>query len=142
MKKSVMSILICLLAVLTMALVACGNNKSEGNFPNSNKMKKNLERNGYTVSVTTDLRDKVGIHLSAKKDDEYIEVYWLENLADADYFYEKVKNDSPDYTAAAELVNVETFGNVVYCGTVSAVEDAGITTIVTKVDNPDSINES
>lgn len=134
MKKTLITILTCLMVILTLMLTACGDNTSGDNFPNSNDMRTNLERNGYTVSVTTDLDDKEGTHLSAKKSDEYIEFYWLENLADADYFYEKVKNDFPDYTAAAEIVNDETFGIVVYCGTVTAAEDAGIKTIVIKGD--------
>ena len=132
MKKTVMSMLICLLAVLTIALSACGDNQSGENFPNSNDMKTNLEQQGYTVLVTTDLGDKAGTHLSAKKDEEFIEFYWLENLADADYFYDKVKIDFPDYTAAAEIVDDKNHKNLVYCGTVTAVEDAGIKTIVTK----------
>ncbi len=67
MKKTVVSMLICLLAVLTIALSACEDNQSGENFPNSNDMKTNLEQQGYTVLVTTDLGDKAGTHLSAKK---------------------------------------------------------------------------
>ena len=132
MKKTLISILVCLLAVLVITLTACGDKDSEA-YSNPENMKTNLERNGYTVSVSTDLGDKEGTHLSAKKDDEYIEIYWLENPVDGDYFYNKVKNDYPNYTALAEIVNDETYGTLVYCGTVAAVKDAGIKTIVIKV---------
>ena len=133
MKKTRISILICLLAVLFITtLTACGD-KDSGTYPNPENMKSNIERNGYTVSVSTDLGDKEGTHLSAKKDDEYIEIYLLKNLVDGDYFYNKVKNDYTNYTAVAEIVDDETYETLVYCGTVAAVKDAGITTIVTKV---------
>ena len=132
MKKTILSILVCLLAVLAMTLTACGDKNDEA-YPNSETMKANLERNGYTVSISTDLGDKEGTHLSAKKDDEYIEIYLLENSVDGDYFYNKVKTDYPNYTAVAEIVDDETLKTLVYCGTVAAVKDAGIKTIVTKV---------
>ncbi len=44
-------------------------------------MKTNLENGGYTVTFTTNLEDKNGVHLSATKDNEYIEFYWLDNTA-------------------------------------------------------------
>lgn len=133
MKKAVVSIL-CLIAVLTMVLTACGNSKDGTVYPNDAEMKANLESSGYTVNVTTDLGNKEGTCLSAMKGEEYIVFYWLENSEDCDYFYNKLKNDYPDYTASAEIENDETYGNLVYCGTVTAIEDAGIKTVVVKVD--------
>lgn len=131
MKKNFISILICLFVVLAITLTACGNQDS-GVYPNPENMKVNLEQKGYTVFVLTDLGDKEGTYLSAKKDDEFIEIYWFENFEDGDYLYNKVKNDYPNYTALALLVN-ETNDGLIYCGTVAAVKDAGIKTIVTKV---------
>lgn len=132
MKKTVISIL-CLIAVLTMLLSACSN-KGGTVYPSAEEMKANLEGNGYTVNVTTDLGDKEGTCLYATKGEEYIVFYWLENSKDCDYFYRKLKKDYPNYNAAAEIENDKTFGNLVYCGTVTAVKDAGIKTLVIKSD--------
>ena len=131
MKKTRIIILVCLLAVLIMTFTACGD-KNIGEYPTPENMKSNLEQNGYTVFVLTDLGDKEGTYLSAKKDDEFIEVYWFENFEDGDDLYNKVKNDYTNYTALSLLVN-ETNDGLIYCGTIAAVKDAGIKTIVARV---------
>ncbi|MDE7439266.1 MAG: hypothetical protein K2N23_01990, partial [Clostridia bacterium] len=77
MKKIFVSLFASILLVITLALCACGDDKSGTYYPTNEEMKTNLENGGYTVTVTTDLGDKNGTHVSATKDNEYIEFYWL-----------------------------------------------------------------
>lgn len=131
MKKIFVSLLASILFVL-LALCAC-DGKSGSYYPTHEEMKTNLENGGYTVTVTTDLGEKNGTHLSATKNNEYIEFYWLDNSADCEYFYDLLEENHTNYNSLVKIENDEKFGNLVYCGTADAVNVAGIKVVNIKV---------
>lgn len=131
-KKYLTIFLACVLTILALSLTACGD-KNGTYYPKSDEMKVNLEKAGYTVTVSTDLNDKTGTHLTASKDNEYIEFYWLDNPTDCEYFYSLLENNHADYNSLVKIENDEKFGNIVYCGTENAVNTAGIKVVKVKV---------
>ena len=133
MKKVFATILVCLMALLTLTLTACGDGENGTYYPTNEEMKTNLEKGGYTVTVTTDLGDKNGTYLSASKDNEYIEFYWLDNAEDCKYFYNLLEENHADYNSLVLIENDEKFGNIVYCGTEKAVSVSGIKVVKVKV---------
>lgn len=133
MKKVFTSLLLGLLVVLTFALSACSDDKGGTYYPTWEEMQTSLENGGYIVTVTFDLEDKSEIHLSATKDNEYIEFYWLDDAADYNYFYSLLEVKYTDYNSLVKIENDEKFGNIVYCGTKNAVNSAGIKVVAVKV---------
>ncbi|MDE6059233.1 MAG: hypothetical protein K2G44_04245 [Clostridia bacterium] len=133
MKKVFVTILVCLMAILTLTLTACGDDENGTYYPTNGEMKTNLENGGYTVTVTTDLGDKNGTLLSALKDNEYIEFYWLDNAEDCEYFYNLLEENHANYNSLVQIENDEKFGNIVYCGTENAISISGIKVIKIKV---------
>ncbi|MCM1306857.1 MAG: hypothetical protein NC037_05945 [Bacteroides sp.] len=133
MKKVFISLLAGVLLILTFTLCACGDDKGGTYYPTWDEMKTNLENGGYTVTVTYDLEDKGETHLSATKDNEYIEFYWLDDAADCDYFYNLLYVIPTNYNSIVKIENDEKFGNIVYCGTENAVKVAGIKVVDVKV---------
>lgn len=133
MKKLFTAILVCILSVLALSLTACKGDNNGTYYPKSAEMKTNLENGGYTVTVTTDLGDKSGTHLSATKDNEYIYFYWLDNAEDCEYFYNILEENHTDYNSLVKIENDDKFGNIVYCGTENAVNTAGIKVVTVKV---------
>lgn len=133
MKKVFTSLLLGLLVVLTFALSACSDDKGGTYYPTWEEMQTSLENGGYIVTVTFDLEDKSEIHLSATKDNEYIEFYWLDDAADCNYFYSLLEVRYTDYNSLVKIENDEKFGNIVYCGTKNAVNSAGIKVVAVKV---------
>lgn len=133
MKKLLATILVCILSVLTLSLMACNDEKGGTYYPKSDEMKTKLENGGYTVTVTTDLGDKNGTHLSATKDNEYVYFYWLSNGEDCEYFYNLLEENYGDYNSLVKIENDEKFGNIVYCGTENAISVAGIKVVTVKV---------
>ncbi len=132
MKKVLMSLLAVISLIITFALTACGKDKGTY-FPNADEMKANLEKEGYAVTIISDLGEKSGTYLSAVKDKEYIEFYWLDNSDDCGYFYDLITNQHPDSEVAVQIQNDEKFGNIAYCGTANAVSAAGINVVRVKV---------
>lgn len=133
MKKLFTAILVCILSVLSLSLMACNDNKNGTYYPKSDEMRTNLEKGGYTVTVTTDLADKNGTQLSATKDNEYIYFYWLDNAKDCGYFYNLLEKNHTNYNSLVKIENDEKFGNLVYCGTANAITVAGIKVVTVKV---------
>lgn len=133
MKRIFVSLFASILLVLTLAVCACGDDKGGTYYPTYDEMQTSLENGGYTVTVTFDLEDKSETHLSAAKDNEYIEFYWLDDAADCDYFYNLLEAIHTDYNSLVKIGNDEKFGNIVYCGTENAVNAAGIKVVDVKV---------
>ena len=133
MKKTFITILACIMVMLTLTLTACGDDKNGTYYPQNEEMKTNLENGGYTVTVTNDLGDKNGTHLSATKDNEYIEFYWLDNIEDCEYFYNLLEENHTNYNSLVKIENDEKFGNIVYCGTENAISISGIKVVKVKV---------
>ena len=133
MKKTFITILACIMFILTLTLTACNDDKNGTYYPQNEEMKTNLENGGYTVSVTTDLGDKNGTHLSATKGNEYIEFYWLDNAEDCEYFNILLEENHTNYNSLVKIENDEKFGNIVYCGTENAISISGIKVVKVKV---------
>ena len=77
--------------------------------------------------------DKNGTHLSALKNNEYIEFYWLDNAEDCEYFYNFLEENHANYNSLVQIENDEKFGNIVYCGTENAISISGIKVVKVKV---------
>lgn len=133
MKKALSVLIVCLLTVLTLSLAACAENDGTY-YPDERQMKANLENSGYTVSVTADLGDKSGTKLEAENGREYLYFYWLDNAADCQYYYDLSKEQCKEnYNSLVKIENDKKYGNLVYCGTKSAVDAAGIVVVKVKV---------
>ena len=122
---------LCAVILCGLLLVACDNNYGN-HSPDSSEMQANLKQSGYSVTITADLGERTGTYLSATKDDDYIEFYWLDTVEDCDYFYDFVKTEYPDCEALACIIN-EDGNHFVYCGTRNAIETAGVKVIIVKV---------
>lgn len=133
MKKTLITIFACLMAIFTFTLIACGDGKNGTYYPTNKEMKINLENGGYTVVVTTDLDGKNGTYLSAKKGNEYIDFYWLDNAEDCKYFYNLLEENHTNYNSLIQIENDDKFGNIVYCGTENAIRASGIKVVDVKV---------
>lgn len=57
MKKSFITVLICLMAILTFTLTACGDDNNGTYYPTLNEMKSNLDKNGYKVNERANAED-------------------------------------------------------------------------------------
>ena len=125
--------LACIMVILTLMLTACGDDKNGTHYPTNEEMKTNLENDGYTVVVTNDLDGKNGTYLSAKKDNEYIDFYWLDNVEDCEYFYNLLEENHTNYNSLVKIENDDKFGNIVYCGTENAISASGIKVVDIKV---------
>lgn len=142
MKKIFTSLLYGLLFALTFALSACGN-KNGTYYPNNSEMKTNLEENGYVVTIYQDLSDNDGNHhegtlLFASKSreneqEEYLYFYRFDNANSCDYYYTAMEKECKNYNSLVKIENDEKFGNIVYCGTEKAIDDAGIIIVEVKV---------
>lgn len=136
MKKSVIAIIICLTLVFALSFTACNEEENGTYYPDNSEMKTNLETRGYDVTISTDLFgvNAGGISLSATKDGDYIYFFWLNDGVDCAYVYEYLEYYCENYNSLVKITNDEQFGNIVYCGTESAVNDAGIKVVNVKVD--------
>ena len=131
MKKYIVLFIVCMLCF---SLTACGNSESEGYFPDAEEMQSNLETAGYDVTISQNSDYK---HLSASKNYQYIEFYWVgkfslwqnpwadENLVIFD-IWDELENEHNNYDIFYTLENSIRYGNIVVCGTKSAVSAAGI----------------
>lgn len=135
MEKVFKSLLyVCVMAVVLTFFSACDDNSTGTVIPTSTEMQKNLESNGYTVEVTDELQDGyTGTHLTAKKGNEYIEVFWLVDPEACDLFYSLLHELYPNNNKLVEMKNDEKFGNIVFCGSESAVNASGIKIVEVKV---------
>ena len=134
MKKVLVSLFAGLTLVLAFALSACGDNKNRTYYPTNDEMKTNLEKEGYVVSITTDLGEKSGTYLEAKNGEDYIYFYWVDHAENCEYYYNRLEEKCfSDYTLV-KIENDEKFGNIVYCGTENAINAAGIKVVKVDVD--------
>lgn len=142
MKKVVASLLLGLLFALTFALSAC-EDKNGTYYPDNSEMKTNLEKNGYVVTISQDLSDDEGNHhagtlLFARKSreneqEEYLYFYRFDDADSCDYYYTAMESECKNYNSLVKIANDEKFGNIVYCGTRQAIDDAGIVVVDVKV---------
>lgn len=134
MKKVFTSFLFGLLFVLTFALSACGDQNGTY-YPNNSEMKTNLEKCGYTVEISGNEYEHCGYtYLYAyNENNEYIKFYWFDGASAVQHFEELLENENNNYDKLVGIQNDEKFGNIVYCGTEKAIDDAGIIIVDVKV---------
>lgn len=143
MKKTFISILICLMAILTFTITACRDDNGGTYYPTNDEMKSNLEKSGYVVTLYQDLSDNNGNHhdgtlLFASKSreneqDEYLYFYRFENANSCEYYYTSMEQSCKNYNSLVKIENDEKFGNIVYCGTENAISASGIKVVKVKV---------
>ena len=143
MKKVFLSILTSILIVLTFALSACDDDKNGTYYPKNEEMKTNLESNGYVVTLYQDLSDSdgnrhYGTLLFASKErenepKEYLWFYRFDSATSCEYYYNSLEQNCENYNSLVQIENDEKFGNIVYCGTENAINDAGIKVVKVKV---------
>lgn len=138
MKKTLITVLVCLMAILTITLTACGDDKNGTYYPTVNEMSANLKKNGYLTQFAVGERNSEGQgyvvdSLNATKGDDYIYFYWIEDATHCKVYYDKLKELHPDSPHFVLIENDEKFGNIVYCGTENAINAAGIKVVEVKV---------
>ena len=143
MKKKFIIILACLMAILTLTLTACGDDKNGTYYPTNEEMKTNLENNGYVVTLYQDLSDSngnrhYGTLLFASKEregepKEYLWFYRFDSATSCEYYYNSLEQNCENYNSLVKIENDEKFGNIVYCGTENAISASGIKVVEVKV---------
>ncbi|MCH5163201.1 MAG: hypothetical protein J1G38_06910 [Clostridiales bacterium] len=127
-------LLICLLVVICLCFAACTDKDTGTVIPTSNEMQINLEEAGYAVTLSNELGGGYsGTHLTAKKENEYIEFYWLDDAEACDYFYNLLDGLYPNSNKLVEMENDGKFGNIVFCGSELAMNASGIKIVEIKV---------
>lgn len=119
MKKR-MSALTALLGASALLLTACGGTK----IPSNKKLKKALESKSYTVNITED--EDLGSIVTAQKGSDFLYVYRLKTTQDCADFYDLFENGSMQYDTLLQFQDDSKLGNVVLCGTDTALADSGI----------------
>lgn len=143
MKKTLITILAYLMAILTITLTACGDDKNGTYYPTNEEMKTNLESSGYVVTLYQDLTDNNNNHhdgtlLFASKSreneqEEYLYFYRFKNANSCEYYYNSLGQNCENYNSLVKIENDEKFGNIVYCGTENAISASGIKVVEVKV---------
>lgn len=143
MKKTFITILVCIMAVVALTLTACDNDTNGTYYPTNEKMKTNLEKNGYAVEVYNDIGyheffiwiDSVidGTLIKAVKDDDYIYFFRLTDSWRCDMVYEILNEKCENYDSLVKIENDEKFGNIVYCGTEKAINASGINVVKVEI---------
>lgn len=130
MKKTFLTILACIMTILTLTLTACGEDNNGIYYPTLDEMKSNLDKNGYTIDTAIGERNSEGNgwvvdSLFARKGDDYIYFYWVEDSAHCNHYYDKLQELEPDCPIYVQSRTIK-FGNIVYCGTENAIYASGI----------------
>lgn len=95
--------------------------------PDYNTMQQNLEEEGYEVIVTDQVEgDYTGTYLSAIKDDDYIEFYWLDDAEDVKEVSDALKTRHNGYGECDSTEEDSATGPYVFSSTPGAMKSAGI----------------
>ncbi|MCR4761694.1 MAG: hypothetical protein K5705_15725 [Oscillospiraceae bacterium] len=119
MKKRLPALAV-LLGASALLLTACGGTK----IPSNKKLKKTLEGKSYTVQITED--EDLGSIVTAQKDTDYLYLYRLKSAQDCADFYDLFESGSTKYDKLVQFQDDSKLGNVVLCGTDTAIADSGI----------------
>ena len=116
-----------LVLIMGLILVACGESGQGTYFPDSSEVKSNLESKNYNVSVSAmEQNDSTITVLTATKENEYIDFYWLDNDKEVDNIITSLESKHNDYAKLVSMKNDDKFGNLVFCSTEKAMKDSGI----------------
>lgn len=126
--------MVLFIVVMSILLVACGNNEGGTYYPDSKEMQNNLENKSYQVLVEEVKTDEYsGMHLIATKGDEYIEFYWLNDGNGIDILTSNLEEKYDNYNSLVSMQEDSKFGSFVFCSTETARDDAGIIIVSVKV---------
>ena len=134
MKKVLVSLLAGLSLILIFVLSACGNDKSGTYYPTNEEIKTNLENAGYTTCFTDSQTGWGGYAIKDDDENEYIYFCRPKTVEDCEYYYDLYEKNCKNYNTLVKIENDEKFGNIVYCGTENAINDAGIRVVKVDVD--------
>ena len=113
--------------IIFILLLFCGCGKKTY-YPNSTLMQKKLEEKGYTVISGTNFGEEYGgAHLYGYKDNDFIDIYWL----NSDEFFDRISS-SFDQSKCEKFISMENnsrFGSIISCSTNKALVDSGITIV-------------
>lgn len=131
-------ILLLLTVFALLALTGCTRSDSGTYYPSFEEMVKNLNDKGYTVSTIVFDKDSdtPGKYLSAFKDDDFIDFYWLDRAEDVAACEASLRHRStiPPYDRLISVSGDAKHGNLTFCATNQAMQDAGIRLDEAKVD--------
>ncbi len=133
MKRSML--IISVFVILALLITGCSKDKENGTYyPNVSEMQENLEELDYVVSVAYNSDDNyIGTRLYAEKNNEYIEFYWLDDSKFIDVISEELETKYSNYDKFVSIKDDSKFGTLIFCGTESAIKDAGIKIVDVKV---------
>lgn len=140
MKRTLACLLTIVLLAISLALSACGENSGENHggtyYPTNEEMKKNLEKKGYHVKIYEDVNYQEffiaisayypGTLVEAKKGENYLYFYRADTSDYCEGMYCILEESCSNPSSLVKIENDEAFGNIVYCGTASAIDAAGI----------------
>lgn len=119
----------------TVLFASCGNDSQGTYYPERDEMLGNLESKSYQVSVGTVNEDNYsGKYLTAEKENEYIEFYWLDNESDLNVIADELENRHSDYEKLVSAEDDSDYGSFIFCATETAFEDSGIVIVDVKID--------
>lgn len=97
-------------------------------------MKINLEQLDYEVSLENISDDNCfGTHLYATNNSKYIDFYWLDDSKSMEEISEELERKHTDYDKFVSVKDDSEFGNLIFCGTELAIDDAGVEIVDVKV---------
>ena len=115
--------------IMLLAFTSCTEKETGNYIPTRDEIENNLYDAGYeyiTITNITRIDGYCVTRLSVEKDSEYMEFYWLYTSEQCDTYYNELNEKYPDCDILVKMVNDEKYGCIVFCGTQSAIDAAGI----------------
>ncbi|MBE5853005.1 MAG: hypothetical protein E7299_08705 [Lachnospiraceae bacterium] len=123
-----------LMVIMSFILISCGNGGQGTYFPDSSEMQNNLKDKKYEVNVQEIQNDEYsGTRLTAKKGNEYIAFFWLDESEGIETLEQELKTNYPDYTKMVSMENDSNYGTFIFASSDRAMDDAGIVIVEVKV---------
>ncbi|MDE5765940.1 MAG: hypothetical protein K2I17_02080 [Clostridia bacterium] len=133
MKKAFTTIVACIIAILTLTLTACSDDKNGTYYPTNEEIQTNLENAGYTTCFTDSQTGWGGYAIKDEDENEYIYFCRPKTKDDCEYYYNLYEKNCKNYDVIVKIENDKKFGNIVYCGTENAISASGIKVVEVKV---------
>lgn len=132
MKKAFITIVVCIMAILSFALTACVDDKNGTYYPPNNEIETNLKNAGYTTCFT-DTESGWGGYAINDDESEYIYFGRFKTEDICEQYYKIYEANCVNYDVLVKIVNDKKFGNIAYCGTENAIKASGIKIVEVKV---------
>lgn len=130
------------MVIVAITLTACDDNNGTY-YPTNEEMKANLEKKGYSVEVYDDITSHEffimfssvieGTLVKAVKGNDYIYFFRLTDPWRCDTVYSILNEKCENYNSLVKIENDEIFGNIVYCGTETAIKASGIKVVKVEI---------